>query len=193
MPNKNKTACKRRKCERSRSRSQGQRRRYRTARNGGRSPWLFSSEASDTRRRNIQPQGIKKKPTRRKSRHGASLEDSMKRMKLATTAEEEYANMVKLRSDVKQKFRLLSHRFIRMTRSTDPFFNNKFIEPETLQVFSPSIGKGPPILRGSIAFNDYTLKELLHLTPEDYEGYTAIPEDLSGGRYAPKRKMHRLR
>lgn len=50
MPNKNKTACKRR------IRSQrSQRRRYRTARNGGRSPLLFSREASDTRRRSNVP------------------------------------------------------------------------------------------------------------------------------------------
>ena len=144
--------------------------------------------------RATRPQGIKKKSTRRKSRRGASLEDFMKRMKLAATAEEEYEIAVKLRTDVKQKFRL--HRFIRMTRSTDPFFNNKFIKPETLQVFSPSIGNGCPILWGSIAFDDVTLKELLHLTPEGYEGYTDIPEDRSSGgrcRYAPKRKMHRLR
>ena len=64
MPNKNKTACNRRKCERSRSRSQGQRRRYRTARNGGRSPWLFSSEASDTRRRTNVPAKIWLSPRR---------------------------------------------------------------------------------------------------------------------------------
>jgi len=66
MPNKNKTAYKRRKCHRSRSRSrsQGQRRRYRTARNGGRSPWLFSSEASDTRRRTNVPAKIWLSPRR---------------------------------------------------------------------------------------------------------------------------------
>lgn len=64
MPNKNKTACNRRKCERSRSRSQGQRRRYRTARNGGRSPWLFSSEASNTRRRTNVPAKIWLSPRR---------------------------------------------------------------------------------------------------------------------------------
>ena len=64
MPNKNRTACNRRKCERSRSRSQGQRRRYRTARNGGRSPWLFSSEASDTRRRTNVPAKIWLSPRR---------------------------------------------------------------------------------------------------------------------------------
>lgn len=64
MPNKNKTACNRRKCERSRSRSQGQRRRYRTARNGGRSPWLFSSEASNTRRRTNIPAKIWLSPRR---------------------------------------------------------------------------------------------------------------------------------
>ena len=64
MPNKNKTACNRRKCERSRSRSQGQRRIYRTARNGGRSPWLFSSEASNTRRRTNVPAKIWLSPRR---------------------------------------------------------------------------------------------------------------------------------
>ena len=155
-----------------------------------------ATQATRATRATRQPQGIKKKPTRRKSRRGASLEDSMTRMKLATTRDEEaYAYVVKmqkLKSDVKQKFRLLPHRFIRMTHSTDPFFNNKFIEPETLQVFSPSIGNGP-IQRGSIVFDDDTLNELLNLTPEGYVGYTVIPEDLSGGRYAPKRKMHRRR
>ena len=153
------------------------------------------TRATRATRATRQPQGIKKKPTRRKSRRGASLEDSMKRMKLATRDEDAYAYVVKmqkLKSDVKQKFRLLPHRFIKMKRSTDPFFNNKFIEPETLNVFSPSIGNGP-ISRGSIAFDDGILNELLRLTPEDYDGYTVIPEDLSGGRYAPKRKMHRLR
>ena len=66
MPNKNRTACNRRKCKRSRSRSrsQGQRRRYLTARNGGRSPWLFSSEASDTRRRTNVPAKIWLSPRR---------------------------------------------------------------------------------------------------------------------------------
>ena len=140
------------------------------------------TRATRATRATRQPQGIKKKPTRRKSRR-------------PTRDEEAYAYVVKmqkLKSDVKQKFRLLPHRFIKMKRSTDPFFNNKFIEPETLNVFSPSIGNGP-IPRGSIAFDDGTLNELLRLTPEDYDGYTVIPEDLSGGRYAPKRKMHRLR
>ena len=59
MPNKNKTACKRR------IRSQrSQRRRYRTARNGGRSPWLFSREASETRRLTDVPAKIWLSPLR---------------------------------------------------------------------------------------------------------------------------------
>ena len=59
MPNKNKTACHRR------IRSQrSQRRRYRTARNGGRSPWLFSREASDTRRHTNVPAKIWLSPRR---------------------------------------------------------------------------------------------------------------------------------
>ena len=51
MPNKNKTACKRR----IRSRSQDERRRNRTARNGGWSPFRNLHEASETRRRSNVP------------------------------------------------------------------------------------------------------------------------------------------
>ena len=59
MPNKNKTAYNRR------IRSQrSQRRRYRTARNGGRSPWLLSSKASASRRTNNVPAKIWLSPRR---------------------------------------------------------------------------------------------------------------------------------
>ena len=59
MPNKNKTACKRR------IRSQrSQRRRYRTARNGGWSPFQILREESETRRRSNVPAKVWQSPRR---------------------------------------------------------------------------------------------------------------------------------
>jgi hypothetical protein len=95
------------------------------------------------------------------------------------------SRMQKLREDVNQKFK--NGRFIIMNNPRrDPFFNNKIIDTTTLDVFVP--GNSLPSV--SIVYDEDTLNELLNLRPDEY---VISNPNFSGGRYAPKRKMHRLR